>query len=281
MIRPLRRSLTALALAALASCSTPLTRYPVVIPSPTIGGDLGFDRGPIDFAQSPPSDLVQLRVRPSFYVRRFAYHPFFLCYDAEGDTWEQWEVWAGDLEGRYVHERGTTRKRSDGGPDEEAQFAHEQYGVVRRWRGMAWIDLGSTERILAEWRGDDAGRLIAALRRPDDYPHVDSYSIWPGPNSNGYVRWALDEAAVGVDMDPKMVGKDWGDLPLGLGFGLTPSRTGVHLDVLTVGAAVGLKDGVELHLLGATLGVDLWPPALKTPFGRLGFPGRDVERTTD
>ena len=33
----------------------------------------------------------------------------------------------------------------------------------------------------------------------------------------------------------------------------------------------GLLDGVELHFLGGTFGLDLWPPAIKTPFGRLGF----------
>ena len=33
-----------------------------------------------------------------------------------------------------------------------------------------------------------------------------------------------------------------------------------------VGAQVGLAEGVELHLLGLTLGVDLWPPQVKLPF---------------
>lgn len=34
--------------------------------------------------------------------------------------------------------------------------------------------------------------------------------------------------------------------------------------------ALGLREGVELHRFGATLGINLWPPALKTAFGRLG-----------
>lgn len=281
MIRAHLRALPALLVAALAACASPETRYPVVIPVEVVNGGTRLDRGPIDFARSPPADLVQLRVRPSFYARRVAYHPFFLCYEADGDSWEQWEVWAGDLKGRYTHERSSGREFSDGRPEEPSEFAHEQYGVIRRWRGMTWVDLGSSERLLAEWRGEDATRVLEALRRPDDFPHAWDYSIWPGPNSNGYVRWVMDEARVGLDLDPRMVGKDWGDLPLGLGFGLTPTRTGVHLDVLTLGAAVGLADGVELHLLGATFGVDLWPPALKTPLGRLGVPEPDVRRITD
>jgi hypothetical protein len=52
---------------------------------------------------------------------------------------------------------------------------------------------------------------------------------------------------------------------------VAPARTGLSLAVLQVGATVGLREGVELDLLGATLGVDVWPPALKTPFGRFGF----------
>jgi hypothetical protein len=34
---------------------------------------------------------------------------------------------------------------------------------------------------------------------------------------------------------------------------------------------VGLRDGLEAHLLCLTLGIDAWPPAYKTPVGRLGF----------
>ena len=34
---------------------------------------------------------------------------------------------------------------------------------------------------------------------------------------------------------------------------------------------MGLREGLELHLLGLTLGVGLWPPALKLPLlPRLG-----------
>ena len=39
---------------------------------------------------------------------------------------------------------------------------------------------------------------------------------------------------------------------------------------------LGLKDGLEIHILCLTVGVDIWPPAIETPFGRLGFPERSV-----
>ena len=44
----------------------------------------------------------------------------------------------------------------------------------------------------------------------------------------------------------------------------TPGALAAYLAWL--GAQVGLAEGVELHLLGLTLGVDLWPPQVKLPF---------------
>ena len=37
------------------------------------------------------------------------------------------------------------------------------------------------------------------------------------------------------------------------------------LDANYLGLGLGLREGVELHLLGLTAGVSLWPPALKLP----------------
>jgi len=262
----------------LAACANPGLEptYPILIPPRTIGFDGKLvqhegraKKGWIDHAKSPDGDLVQFWLRESFYVGDWAWHPFFLAYDHEHNSWEQWEVWAGDQFGYYSDAGTRKRHRSDGDPV-EVPFAHNQTGAVRNWAPMTYIDERPSEVLAAQFTGDEARRVLEVLRRPKDYPHHDGYQIWPGPNSNGYARWVLAEAGVAVDLDPKMVGKDWLG-PLGLSAGLTPTRTGLHLDVLSLGVAVGVLDGVELHLLGATFGVDLWPPALKTPFGRLGF----------
>lgn len=66
-----------------------------------------------------------------------------------------------------------------------------------------------------------------------------------------------------------MTGKDYLE-PI-MGAGLSTTRTGVPIETPLVGVKVGLKDGLELHLLELILGLDLWLPALKTPLGRLGF----------
>lgn len=227
-------------------------------------------KGSIDHAKSPEDDFVQFWVRDSWYVEDFALHPFFLVYDKKTNEWEQWEVWGGDAFGYYTEQHPATRQYSDGREHEPITFTHRQIGCVRSLSPITYIDERPSECLAAEWTGEHARRLIAVLRRPETYPYHHRYMIWPGPNSNGYARWVLDQADLGIDFHPKMVGKDWYG-PLGFGVGLTPSRTGLHLDLLGTGAAVGLKDGVELHLLGLTFGIDLWPPAIKTPLGRLGL----------
>lgn len=69
-------------------------------------------------------------------------------------------------------------------------------------------------------------------------------------------------------MHPMAVGKDY----LGIiGGSVTTTGTGVQVETPIVGAKIGLQDGVELHVLALTFGIDLIPPALKSPMGRLGF----------
>ena len=266
-------------LAMLSSCSTPSIAHeqPILIHprTLTIGNGLTAPigrptRGYLDYASPPTTDLVQLWARDSFYVGKAALHPAFLIYDQVRGEWQQWEIWAGDLFGYYCNQQQSTRRYSDGRADESVTFRHRQVGAIRNWSVMTFFDESEFDALLGEWAGAEARRVIDVLQRPETFPEHNHYLIWPGPNSNGYARWVLAEAGVGLDLDPKMVGKDWYS-PLGLGIGLTPTRTGLHVDCLTFGVALGLQDGVELHLLGMTWGIDLWPPALKTPFGRVGY----------
>ena len=199
------------------------SRFPVLIPIRTVSSSGGLvsppanpTRGNIDHAQSPPTDLVQLWVRDSFHQRTLALHPFFVAYDRQRNRWEQWEVWAGDQFGFYTNER-PTRCDYSSMQSEPATFTHRQVGCVRSQSPIVYVDESDSERMLAEWTGDTARRLLATLRQPERYPDHDTYRIWPGPNSNGYARWVLDEAAVGIDLNPKMVGKDWHG-PFGFGF---------------------------------------------------------------
>ena len=55
-------------------------------------------------------------------------------------------------------------------------------------------------------------------------------------------------------------------LPPWVRAGVTTSRLGLELESPYLGVQVGLQEGVELHLIGLTAGVGLWPPSLKLPF---------------
>jgi hypothetical protein len=267
-------------LLTLTSCATRSLEhtYPTLISPRTIttNGDTiapegSSSKGWIDHASSPPDDFVQMWTRDSLHARGVALHPYFLVYDHNSNIWEQWEIWAGSQWGYYLNRSAKQRRYSDGRKTETVESIRRQLGCVRSFSPITYINESSNEYLLSEWSGDDARRLIEVMRQPETYPEHSTYVMWPGPNSNSYARWVLEQAGVSADLHPRMIGKDWHG-PLGFGVGLTPTRTGVHLDLLTLGAAIGIKDGIELHLLGFTFGIDLWPPAIKTPMGRLGMP---------
>lgn len=113
-------------------------------------------------------------------------------------------------------------------------------------------------------------RLEAAVAA---YPHghPGAYRLLPGPNSNTFVAHVLREVPMGIALPPIAVGKDW----LGDGLrGLRDAGGDLHLSAWGVaGLSVGPRTGVELHLLGQTLGLDVLRPALKLPgIGRVGLP---------
>ncbi|MBK8101527.1 MAG: DUF3750 domain-containing protein [Planctomycetes bacterium] len=113
--------------------------------------------------------------------------------------------------------------------------------------------------------GDAAALLGAAiLQTARGYPDVLGYQAWPGPNSNSFVVWLSRQVpGFSLQLPPNAVGKDFTPW---LRIGGTTTGTGVAIDTAVLGAQVGLAEGVELHLLGLTAGVGLWPPQLKLPF---------------
>lgn len=125
----------------------------------------------------------------------------------------------------------------------------------RRWdEGTAVHEFATGAR--AKELGD---RILAAAAA---YPDAAHYHAWPGPNSNTFVEWLAREAGMAVVLPPNAIGKDYTPW---LSAGISSSRTGVEIETMLVGAQVGLREGVELHLLGLTAGIGLWPPCLKLP----------------
>lgn len=194
----------------------------------------------------PDEDVVQLHYAPlPAPIGAIAVHNWFAVYATQEGQWSRWEVW------EYENAAPTS-------------WGHVVKNLQAPEAGVG----GGDGHLLQEWRGVRATAIIAVLQRPEDYPYRRTYHPWPGPNSNTYIAWVLHKAKAPFELDPRAVGKDYHGL---LGAGISSTRTGVQAECPVIGVTLGVKDGIELHILSLTLGIDFAHPALKTPFGRLGW----------
>ncbi|MEZ6185911.1 MAG: DUF3750 domain-containing protein [Planctomycetota bacterium] len=177
-----------------------------------------------------------------------AIHTWLVVHAPGESRWERWEILGGGL---HVVADDLVRTDAWSTPEE-------------------WPFGAGPTRVLARWRGAEAERLIATVRA-GDYAHPHVYWAWPGPNSNTYVEAMLRRAQVPCDLPTTAIGKDYRGW---VGASRTSTGTGVQLESPLLGLRVGLHEGLELHVIAATFGVDPWPPALKVPYGdgRFGWP---------
>lgn len=128
--------------------------------------------------------------------------------------------------------------------------------------------------LVHEVRGQEAEQLIPkVVDAVDAYPWQvrGSYQVWPGPNSNTFVAHVLRHVPeLGAEMHSAGVGKDF--TGTGLVIASTPSGTGWQVSYSGfAGAALAWAEGVELHFLGTTIGIDFDDFAVKLPgIGRVG-----------
>jgi hypothetical protein len=126
------------------------------------------------------------------------------------------------------------------------------------------------------WRGEDAERAAACIEKvgPDVKRDIeDHYIFYPGPNSNTFGDVVLRRCGLSASLPSTSVGKDWRGW---IGAGITSERTGVQLETPIFGVKLGLKEGIEVHIIGLSFGIDFWPPAIIVPMGpgRIGFADR-------
>ncbi len=99
--------------------------------------------------------------------------------------------------------------------------------------------------------------------------HPDYFPI-PGPNSNTFVAFLDRKCALGVELPPTAIGRDY----VGIwGADLTEGRTGIQIGSIPFGVRLGLREGVSVQIFGLPIGLHLAPPGLDLPInpGRLGF----------
>ncbi|YCM43080.1 DUF3750 domain-containing protein [Verrucomicrobiaceae bacterium 227] len=107
-----------------------------------------------------------------------------------------------------------------------------------------------------------AAATAAAIEQVARTYNASLYRPYPGPNSNTFTREIIMKVPEfhGV-LEHNAIGKEftWHA-------GRTPGGTGLELKTPVLGTAIGLREGIEVNLLGFTTGVGIWPPSLKIPF---------------
>jgi len=131
---------------------------------------------------------------------------------------------------------------------------------------------GAEVELYADKRGQGVEELIARIdKAAHAYPYANTYTLWPGPNSNTFTAWiARAVPELRADLPPTAIGKDY--------IGATnfvstaPSGTGFQFTVAGLfGVVASPVDGFELNLLGLNFGAS--GSGLKLPLvGRVGMP---------
>ena len=105
----------------------------------------------------------------------------------KGGKKDRWEVWqektVGQPSWKHLHKNLMNYKSGVGGGD-------------------SWIEY--------QWFGSEADRLINQIEKsPTEYMNQNHYRYWPGPNSNSYVQWVLNELNLDLALGPSAIGKDY------------------------------------------------------------------------
>ena len=135
-----------------------------------------------------------------------------------------------------------------------------------------WYD--ATPELLVDVRGEGVDELIKKIdKAAKTYPYRNTYSVWPGPNSNTFVAWiGRLVPELRLDLPPTAIGKDW--LGKTKFFSSSTSGTGYQFSFLGIlGILLGVEEGLEINILGLNFGIDVLGMSLRLPcVGRLGVP---------
>ena len=209
------------------------------------------DRRPVGLAPDPattPEAVVQVYAARALSWRgAFGVHPWFAVKPAGARDYTVYEV-IGWRVYRGLPAVSVSNRDPDG-----------------RW-------FGSQPVVLAELRGAAAEEAIPKIAEAaQSYPYAGEYRLWPGPNSNTFAAWVGRAVPdLRLDLPATALGKDY------LGTSVVaraPSGTGWQVSLFGVaGLLVAAEEGVEVNLLGLTVGVDPRDYAIKLPgIGRLSL----------
>jgi hypothetical protein len=163
----------------------------------------------------------------------------------------------------------------------EGELAYTRYDVTF-WGGPPHVRrnisgpdtewFGTTPDLLVDRRGEGVEKLIDEVEAAvQSYPYTGIYRTWPGPNSNTFVAHiGRNVPDLRLDLPSTAIGKDY--VPLASVIGRPPSGAGLQLSLFgLLGVIAAPEEGLEVNVLGLSLGVDVAEPALRLPgLGRVG-----------
>jgi hypothetical protein len=139
--------------------------------------------------------------------------------------------------------------------------------VIRNRAPDSWF--GAPGELYAEKRGPGVQELIRRIEKAvHEYPYANTYSLWPGPNSNTFTAWiARAVPELETDLPATAIGKDYIGSQF---FSTAPSGSGFQFSLRGLfGVAASGVDGLEFNLLSLNFGIS--PSGIKLPLvGRIG-----------
>lgn len=132
---------------------------------------------------------------------------------------------------------------------------------------------GAKPSMIFSVSGSQAEKMIPKIYdAAKSYPYPNFYRAYPGPNSNTFVSHIMRlVSGFNVELPSNAIGKDWiFDAKF---FGPSETRSGIQFSLWGMfGFTIGLKEGIEVNIIGLSFGIDFLRPAIKLPFiGRIGM----------
>ncbi len=153
---------------------------------------------------------------------------------------ERWEIWQNS--GRCLASWGHLHKN----------LMPYDSGVGN---GVSWLE--------KEWKGETADLLAQIVENsPETYKYNYLYRYYPGPNSNTYAQWVLNQGKANYLLSALGIGKDYTKR-----IGIQRYDRVIHLSLFFLGGFRFLQGKeFEFHILGLTIGIKTRPFLLKLPF---------------
>jgi hypothetical protein len=128
---------------------------------------------------------VYLRAAKIPRIGAIAVHYWFVI--AQGENTERWEIWQSPQVGKK-------------------SWGHLHLNLMKHDQGVgnghSWLK--------QQWQDIQAEKLAQIIREtPNQYPYNYCYRYYPGPNSNTYVQWILNQAEIDYQLSLRGWGKNY------------------------------------------------------------------------